>query len=86
MMMAPGGGLVLLKAGVRVLIIGIVRDWTTAEYVAGIAARHDTSHRAWLSSSSVTSMCAKMLSRFWLTGAGDVPVLMIHQLLVASLT
>ena len=68
MMMALGGGLVLLKAGVRAFIVG---DWTAVEYVAGIVARRDTSRLAWSSSSSVTSMCAKMLSRFWLTG--DIP-------------
>ena len=79
-MMALGGGSALLKAGVRVFI---VREWTTAEYVADIAARCEASHQAWLSSSSVTSMCAKTSSRFWSTGAGGVPVLMICQLLVA---
>ena len=83
MMMAPGGGSVLLKAGVRVFIIG---ERTAAEYVAGIVARRDASHLAQSSSLSVTSMCVKTLSRFWSTGAGGVPVLMIHQLLVTSRT
>ena len=83
MMMALGGGSALLKAGVRVFIIV---EWTAVEYVAGIVARHEASHQAWSSSSSVTSMCVKMLSRFWSTVAGSVPVLMMCQLLVASRT
>ena len=32
------------------------------------------------------SMCAKMFSKFWSTGASSVPVLMMHQLLVAMCT
>ena len=83
MMMPLGGGSALLKAGVRVFII---REWTTAEYVAGIAARHEASRWAWSSSLSVTSMCTKMLSRFWSTAASGVPVLMMCWLLVASCT
>ena len=57
MMMAPGGGSVLLKVGAWVFI---VREWTAVEYVTGIAARHEASHQAWSSSSSVTSMCVDM--------------------------
>ena len=80
---SPRQGLVLLKTGVRVFIIG---ERTAAEYITGIAARHDASCLEQSSSSSVTSMCAKTLSRFWSTGASSVPVLMIHQLLVTSCT
>ena len=80
MMMAPGGDSALLKAGVRVFIVG---ERTTAEYVAGIAARRDASRLARSSSLSVTSMCAKMSSRFCSTQTGGVSVLMIHWLLVA---
>ena len=83
MIMALGGGLALLKAGVRAFIVG---DWTTVEYVAGIVVRCDASHQAQSSSSSVTSIYAKPLSRFWLTGASGVPVLMICWLLVTSHT
>ena len=82
-MIAPGGGSALLRAGVRVFIIG---EWTAAEYVAGIVARHDASHLAQSSSLSVTSMCVKTSSRFCSTGAGGVPVLIMHQLLVALCT
>ena len=83
MMMALGGGSALLKTGVRVFI---VRERTATEYVAGIAVRCDASCLAWPSSLSVTSMFVKMSSRFCSTGAGGVPVLIMHQLLVALRT
>ena len=73
-MMAPGGGSALLKMGVGVFIVG---ERTAVEYVAGIVVRRDASRLARSSSSSVTSMCAKMSSRFCLTGAGGVSVLTI---------
>ena len=57
MMMALGGGSALLKAGVRVFVVG---EWTAVEYVAGIVVRRDASCLAWSSSSSVTSMCVDM--------------------------
>ena len=78
MMMALGRGLALLKAGMRVFIVG---ERTAVEYVGGIAARRDASCLAQSSSSSVTSMCAKTLSRFWSTGASGVKTRVLYLVL-----